>query len=51
MRSVTTTISLMPASSASKTASRVKAGGTATTEASTRVWRIASRTVSNTGTP
>src|SRR6185369_15060619 len=51
MRSVTTTMSLMPASSASKTASRVNAGGTATTDASTRVCCIASRTVSNPGAP
>ena len=34
MRSVTITISLMPASIASNTASRVNAGGTVTTEPS-----------------
>ena len=37
MRSVTMTISLMPFSIASKTASRVKRGGTHTTEPSTFV--------------
>ena len=51
MRSVTMTMSLMPASSASNTASRVNAGGTATTEASTRFFAVISRTVSYTGTP
>ena len=40
------TISLMPASIASNTASRVNAGGTATTEPSTRVFAVMSRTVS-----
>ena len=51
MRSVTTTISLMPASIASKTASAANAGGTETTEASTRSRAVKARTVSSTGTP
>jgi hypothetical protein len=46
MRSVTTTISLMPASIASKTASRVKRGGTVTTVPSTCVRVVMSRTQS-----
>ena len=46
MRSVTMTTIFMPASSASSTASRVNAGGTATTEPTTRVFAVISRTVS-----
>ena len=46
MFSVTMTISLTPASSASKTASRVNAGGTETTDASTRVFLATSSSVS-----
>ena len=53
MRSVTMTISLMPFSIASKTASLVKAGGTVTTAPS--IWEpwfsTACSTVSKTGTP
>ena len=53
MRSVTITISLMPFSIASNTASLVKAGGTVTTEPSIGApwWATACATVSNTGTP
>jgi hypothetical protein len=51
MRSVTTTISLMPASMASNTASRVKRGGTVTIEPSTCIRDVMSRTQSWTGTP
>ena len=51
MRSVTMTMSLMPASIASLTASAAKAGGTETTEASTRSRSVKARTVSSTGTP
>ena len=51
MRSVTTTISRIPFSIASNTASRVKRGGTHTTEPSTRVFAVTSRTQSWTGTP
>ena len=53
MRSVTMTISLMPFSIASKTASLVKAGGTVTTEPSIgEPWSAtACWTVSKTGTP
>ena len=53
MRSVTITISSMPCSSASNTASLVKAGGTVTTEPFTGApWcSTACSTVSNTGTP
>ena len=53
MRSVTITISSMPCSSASNTASLVKAGGTVTTEPSIgEPWfSTACSTVSNTGTP
>jgi hypothetical protein len=46
MRSVTTTMSPMPFSMASNTASRVKLGGTHTTEPSTRVLAVMSRTQS-----
>ena len=53
MRSVTITISFMPCSIASITASLVKAGGTVTTEPSIGPpWcSTAWATVSNTGTP
>ena len=53
IRSVTITISLMPFSIASNTASLVKAGGTVTTEPSIGApWcATAWATVSNTGTP
>ena len=51
MRSVTITRSLTPASIASKTASRVNRGGTVTTEPSTCVFAVMSRTQSWTGTP
>ena len=51
IRSVTTTISLMPASIASSTASIAKAGGTATIEPSTWMRSVSARTVSSTGTP
>ena len=51
MRSVTTTISPIPASIASCTASAAKAGGTATTEPSMRWRSVKARTVSSTGTP
>ena len=53
MRSVTMTISLMPLSSASSTASLVNAGGTVTTEPSIGPpWAsTACSTVSKTGTP
>ena len=54
MRSVTITISLMPASIASKTASLVKAGGTVTTEPSGTAPPLCAMTcsiVSKTGTP
>ncbi len=46
MRSVTTTTSLTPASIASKTASRVKRGGTVTIEPSTCCRAVMSRTQS-----
>ena len=51
MRSVTMTMSLMPASIASSTASGAKAGGTAITEASTCRLSVKARTVSSTGRP
>jgi hypothetical protein len=51
MRSVTTTTSLIPASIASNTASRVKRGGTVTIDPSTRCFAVMSRTQSWTGTP
>ena len=51
MFSVTITISFTPASIASNAASRAKFGGTEITDASTRVLRVISSTVSNTGTP
>ena len=53
MRSVTMTMSSMPLSSASSTASLVNAGGTVTTEPliCSPWWSTAWATVSNTGTP
>jgi hypothetical protein len=51
MRSVTITSSLMPFSIASKAASRTKAGGTVSTEPSTRSRDVISCTLSYTGTP
>ena len=46
IRSVTMTMSLTPASMASKTASRVKRGGTVTIEPSTCIFDVMSRTQS-----
>src|SRR5881296_1040101 len=51
MRSVMTAMSLIPASTASMTASFANAAGTNTMEAFTLLWRTASSTASKTGTP